>query len=222
MPVSVSQILTKYPGGRAQSKSVFGVDILTIELIDENKIKISLSHSDMERLDISYSELDYSNMDTRRIIWTLLCEAKNSLELELDLFSKMMVEVLPSSSDGCTILFTVLDSPSQTQQSKILIKKNCKPCVYEFSDLDSLIPAITGPLFHESLTADDCELYTIDGRYRLIITISGRRSLDLPDMFTEFGVYIGEGKSYAAYTREHGKLIADCENIKKLVEAFSL
>ena len=91
---------------------------MTIELIDENKIKISLSHSDMERLDISYSELDYSNMDTRRIIWTLLCEAKNSLELELDLFSKMMVEVLPSSSDGCTILFTVLDSPSQTAAVK--------------------------------------------------------------------------------------------------------
>lgn len=204
-----------------QSKFVNGVDILTIELLDENKIKISLSHSDMERLDISYSELDYSNMDTRRIIWTLLCEAKNSLELELDLFSKMMIEVLPTSSDGCTILFTILDSSSQSQQSKILIKKNCKPCVYEFSELESLISAVTGPLYHETLSADDCELYILNGRYRLIIVISGRRTLDLPDMFTEFGDYIGEGKSYAAYTREHGKLIADCDGIKKLAAAFS-
>ena len=196
---------------------------MNIELISENKIKIALNSEDMKRLDISYSEFDYASMNTRRIIWTLLCEAKNSLDLELDLFSKMMIEVVPEGEDGCIIFFTIIDGgTSSSAQSKILIRKNFKPCIFEFKNSDQLMHAFENINYIPETAFNNSELFLMGNRYRLILSTFNRDPNDIPDHFTEFGAYIGEGFDLAAVTREHGKLIADSSGVKKMAKAFCL
>lgn len=191
---------------------------MDIEMISDNKIKITLKREDMQKLDISYSEFDYSSMNTRRIIWTLLCEAKNSLSMDIDLFSKMMIEVLPEKEEGCTVFFTMLEEGTCSAQSKIMIRKNLKPCIFEFETAEELMAALEGMGSFPADTLNDSELFLMGERYRLIVSTMGRGSVCLPDYFTEFGRYIGEGNTMAAYTKEHGKHLADASGIKRMVQ----
>lgn len=41
----------------------------------ENRITIELSARDMDALNITYEQMDYSNIETRRVVWTLLDRA---------------------------------------------------------------------------------------------------------------------------------------------------
>ena len=45
---------------------------LKIELCGEDRLRITLNQADLEQLSISFEELDYGRMETRRIIWELL------------------------------------------------------------------------------------------------------------------------------------------------------
>ena len=52
---------------------------MKIDSNSEGKITVALSNEDMNELDITYDELDYSNIETRRVIWTLLDKAGQQL-----------------------------------------------------------------------------------------------------------------------------------------------
>lgn len=52
---------------------------MKIEAPEENKIVVRLTADDMTKLHITYEEMDYANIETRRVIWTLLDEARRSL-----------------------------------------------------------------------------------------------------------------------------------------------
>lgn len=189
---------------------------MDFQMVSDNKIKITLKREDMQKLDINYSEFDYSSMNTRRIIWTLLCEAKNSLAVDIDLFSKMMIEVLPEKEEGCIVYFTLLEEDACCGQSKIMIRKNMKPCIFEFTSVEELMSALEGLGSFPQDTLNDSELFLMERHYRLILNTVGRSTVSLPDYFSEFGSYIGEGNAIASYTREHGKMLADAKGVKKL------
>ena len=46
-------------------------------LINENKIKVMLSASDLEDFEIEAKDLDYANTDTKRMFWDVLSRAKH-------------------------------------------------------------------------------------------------------------------------------------------------
>ena len=50
----------------------------------ENRIVVELSAQDMIELDITYEDMDYSAIETMRVIWTLLDAAGKYLGRELD------------------------------------------------------------------------------------------------------------------------------------------
>ena len=80
---------------------------MKIEAIGEEKILVALSDKDMNELDITYDEMDYSNIETRRVIWTILDEAKRSLGKPIDTNGRILIEVTPSDDGGCIMCFTL-------------------------------------------------------------------------------------------------------------------
>ena len=62
---------------------------MKIDSNSEGKITVALSNEDMNELDITYDELDYSNIETRRVIWTLLDKAGQQLGKCIDTDSKL-------------------------------------------------------------------------------------------------------------------------------------
>ncbi len=103
---------------------------MKIEAPQENKIIVELTTDDMSELDITYERMDYSNIETRRVIWTLLDRARQTLGRDIDPSGKMLIEALPKPSGGCVIYFTVLDDEirSAGQRNVFQIKKEYIYC----------------------------------------------------------------------------------------------
>ncbi len=124
--------LTKYLGG---------ID-LKIESNGEEKITVTLSHIDMADLDITYDEMDYSNIETRRVIWTILDKAKKTLGKSVDTDGKLLIEVAPAADGGCILHFTSSACTDTKSKKRLIMKKEAEPILFcpwdENAFLDSL------------------------------------------------------------------------------------
>lgn len=116
---------------------------MKIELQNEDKIVVELTRTDLKTLDITYEDMDYSNIETRRVIWTLLDEAKRVLGKDISPAERMLIEALPLEDGGCVLYFTVLPSSGYDKNSKRLVmKKEAEPILLYTKDCDSFIGAV--------------------------------------------------------------------------------
>jgi len=95
--------------------------------ISESALKVSLSREDMEQYDIEFDALDYSNVQTRRIIWSILDEAKRTLGFEA-VRENIYIRAFKNRGGGCELFV------SRSAASK-------EPLLYRFCDADLLTRA---------------------------------------------------------------------------------
>ena len=159
---------------------------MKIDSNSDGKITVALSNEDMNELDITYDELDYSNIETRRVIWTLLDKAGQTLGKSISTDSKLLIEVLPSKDGGCILHFTFLPSGDSKTKKRLIMKKETDPLLFTaFNECDFLdcIKIITS--MKERLISVDCYKYKSKFRFILYpeLTCSGSVSFIL----SEFG-----------------------------------
>lgn len=177
---------------------------MKIKAQTDNRICIELTNEDMVELDITYEELDYSNIETRRVLWTLLDEARHELGRNIRLTQKMLIEAVPNDKGGCTIYFTVTDEPYGKNGKKHLVKHGCTKTVCQSSDIDN-IGVLARVLFAAGNTVKS-ELYTDGEKYRLVISPDLSLQENIEATICEFCDICDE--STAAHTYEHWKLLA--------------
>ena len=189
---------------------------MNITVQAENTICIELSSLDMTELDITYEELDYSNIETRRVLWTLLDEAKHALGRDIRLTQKMLIEAVPDENGGCRIYFSVADEPQGRAGKKQFVKLSGMKTVCQSADIDNI-----GALA-QVLQKADCisksELYTDGEKYRLVVS-------QKPSFVWELNAIIREycdicDSSSVSFTSEHWKLLASPDAVG-LMSAFS-
>lgn len=170
----------------------------------ENRIVVELSPQDMIELDITYEDMDYSAIETRRVIWTLLDAAGKHLGRELDPSRKMIIEAMPLNSGGCILCFTMLDTAVKSKRSTLI--KQAANLICDFDSLDELYKAA------EEFSAVSCcarsSLYENSGKYRLIISSPFDMNL-LQRHFCEFADCRKCENLEAEFTREHWKLLVE-------------
>ncbi|MBR2877274.1 MAG: adaptor protein MecA [Clostridia bacterium] len=115
---------------------------MKIEAIGDEKILVALSDKDMNELDITYDEMDYSNIETRRVIWTILDEAKRSLGKNIDTDGKILIEVTQSDDGGCIMCFTTMPFTDGKSRKKLIMKKDAEPVIFKALDSDAFLDAI--------------------------------------------------------------------------------
>jgi hypothetical protein len=198
---------------RAPNQTI-GSDALHIEAIGENKIIICLSSGDMEDLDITYEDMDYSNIETRRVIWTILAQARQTLGRDIDPSGKMLIEAIPRESGGCEIHFTV--AFADTENGSPISKEAPQPLVCEFENASDLIDAARF-LSADTRGVTHSELYAAfeTGAYRMILTPGSPR---LQAALREFGRVLPSPALAAAITRERFEPLCTKECLQKLAE----
>lgn len=160
------------------------------------KIIVELSRDDMLDLDITYEDMDYSNIETRRVIWTILDKARLELGRDIDPSGKLTIETIPLDTGGCVIFFTVNDL---TTELKAVVSEN--ESVYEFDSIDNVIDLLSS-LKSKSPVGD---LYSNDaGKFRLIIKQS-EKSINKIKL-GEYSHLCRESKLAAEMTKEHWHL----------------
>lgn len=161
-----------------------------------SKIIVELTRSDMCELDITYESMDYSNIETRRVIWTILDKARHELGRDIDPSCKMTIETMPLDTGGCVIFFTVNDIP---QNIRTILSKGEN--VYEFDSIDNVIDLFAS--MKEDFPLGD--LYSDGkGKFRLITPFDER--LKVKTKFHEYAHLCREGRLAAEITKEHWKL----------------
>ena len=182
----------------------------------ENKIVVELTSDDLTELDITYEEMDYGNIETRRVIWTILDRARHTLSRDIDPSGKMLIETVPTPEGGCVLYITVLETPPHSLGCRgvLRIHKERTRFTYAFASLDDLTACAAR--IRESVR-EPCRssLFLLDGQYRLTVhsALPPRR---VRTLLAEYGVPCADGALPDAFLREHGKLLAEDDAIEKL------
>ena len=173
---------------------------MTFHPISKNKIIAELSKEDMQELDITYEELDYSNIETRRVIWTVLDKIRKYSGKDIDPSCNLLIEAVANSDGGCLLCFTI---PEQGKGSfcaqKPVMTKNTSGVVFEFENADSLLDMLKS-IGHDGLPSGN-RLFRKNGRYRLLLdrtpAAAERRTME------EYGRFIGQNPVLTAHLLEH-------------------
>lgn len=188
---------------------------MKIEAPEENKIIVRLTADDMTKLHITYEEMDYANIETRRVIWTLLDEARRELGRDIDPSGRMLIEALPAGEGGCVLQFTVLAQDIKQQATRHLtMKKSNAPLIYEFPTAQLLLDAAES-VKRLKLHPPESELYRQAHSYRLIVSAAECAEL-LSIALSEFGSLCGQGELPAAFTREHWQGICNSNALEQI------
>ena len=177
---------------------------MNITVQAENTICIELTKQDMTELDITYEELDYSNIETRRVLWTLLDEAKHTLGRDIRLTQKMLIEAVPDDNGGCRIYFSVADEPNGKPGKKQLVKLSGTKTVCQSHSIDNI--GALAMVLQKIDCISKSELYTDGEKYRLIVNQKVSFSGDLTAIIREYCDMCDN--SSASFTSEHWKLLA--------------
>lgn len=182
----------------------------------EDKIIVDLTKQDMLDLEITYEEMDYSTIETRRVIWTVLDEAGKALGREFDPSRRMIIEAMPKNGGGCVLSFTILDGKRKYLPKQQLLKKPHEKIMCEFENADSLFRAA-----HAAGTESrklSSSLYENGGKYRLIVSsaedISGIRRC-----FSEFGSCEDCHPLECDFTKEHWNEIIGENALDRILKA---
>ena len=178
--------------------------VLKIKEIGDEKIVVSLSEDDMKDLDITYDEMDYSNIETRRVIWTILDEARINLGKSIDMQGKILIEVCPDENGGCIMYFTVMPQNDGKSGKKLIMKKDAEPLLLELSDENAFIDVFR-ILKEKKENVVSFEGYKYKNKYYYIIQPKVASSVYLTYLLSEFGDIEIAAKEDTATLCEYGK-----------------
>lgn len=159
----------------------------------DGSIMVELSSEDMQRLDITYDMLDYSNIETRRVLWTVLDEARLALGRDIDISEKMLIEAIPSADGGCVFYFS---RPARAKRGDISLRLHERESLCRMSSADELLSLLE---FLKGLGRGlELEVFC-DGREYAVLLLSELE----PQLLAEFGYMEKSIGLCAAHLREH-------------------
>ena len=177
---------------------------MKIEAIGEEKILVALSDKDLNELDITYDEMDYSNIETRRVIWTILDEAKRSLGKPIDTEGKILIEVTPSDDGGCVMCFTTMPATDYKSKKKLIMKKEAEPILFKAMDENAFLDTLN-TLKCNTDAYKSLDLFSFDNNIYFVIYPKLTSTERLTYILSDFGdVFFGEARLLSRVT-EYGK-----------------
>lgn len=142
---------------------------MKIDIISQDQLQVCLDAKDLKQLDITVEDMDYNNIETRRVIWTLLDQARKECDTSLDLSGRLRIEVTPEADGGCTIFFTALEAEElPPRPQRLLMKPVAKPMVFQVEDADLLFEIARR--IPEKCRLPRTDLYEKEGRYRIVVS----------------------------------------------------
>ena len=111
-----------------------------IKIISDEKLKVTLTATDLERYGIRIEDIDYDNTETRRVFWTILDQAK--LETGFNAAtSRIFIQIYPDTAGGCEMYVSKVkkrgDDTVNVHSASLLPKEH----IYRIETLDHLLSA---------------------------------------------------------------------------------
>ncbi|MBQ8783683.1 MAG: adaptor protein MecA [Clostridia bacterium] len=173
---------------------------MNIHSLGKNKFIVELSRSDMQELDITYEEMDYSKIETRRVIWTILQKVRDDFGKDVDPTGNLLIEASADSQGGCVLSFTVSEKRRSCDLRQALkLTKTTDSIVYEFSSENALLDMLTA--VGASAFKNQNRLFKNGERFRLVL----KKQPGYADkmLIEEYGAQVGRDTLTLSHTFEH-------------------
>ncbi len=109
---------------------------MEVILINDSKLKVMLSKSELAEYAISVDDLDLDSDASRKAFWEILRDAKAETGFETA-HNRLFVQAYPSKDGGCELYVTCLPIPEGDMEAKRGVKPVCY--VYGFPNLKQLL-----------------------------------------------------------------------------------
>lgn len=180
---------------------------MKIEADGEEKIAVTLTERDMQDFDITYDEMDYSNIETRRVIWTILDEAKRVLGKPINIDNRLLIQVSPGEDGGCIMHFSQLQDHGSHIKKRLVMKKDTEPVVFCAFDCNSFIESVSLIKNRPELQQEP-EFFILEESYYVILYPSPSQTEKMVMDLCEFGSVSIGGKKEIARLYELGKALS--------------
>ena len=175
---------------------------MTVDTINENKLRICLDAKETRQLFGSYEKIDYNDPDTRFALNLILKQALPDADFTLNC-QRLYVEVSPALSGGCNIYFTKTNIKGKRYRST---NNAIFQYIFEFDSCQDAINA-SKELVKLNFSNDiDSKFYKLDSKYRMII-LSRQNALDISFVMKEFSRLLSNQDNEKQKTIEYGKEI---------------
>lgn len=182
---------------------------MTVYKIGCDKIKITLTHSEVLSYFGDYEKIACPTADTKLAMKLLLKESMAETGFEAD--GRLLVEVKARERTGCIIEITA--AGMRTAGSRNI---KYRGLMLEFSDSESMLSGVT--CLYRHFRRLKSSLYKMPKTYRLIV--NSRTDRDFFFM-NEFCLHQSDSPFETAYTEEHGRLLIKDTAVEKIGSAFS-
>ena len=173
---------------------------MKISVPKDKFIFIELTHEDMKQMNITYEQMDYSDIRTRAVIDSLLEEAKKSLGYSLSLPDKVRIEALPSFDGGCILFLTVSTKPLRYK-----LKAGGVQLSFAFDRAEHIFD-LAESLSEKERAALRTSLYIYEGKN--ILFVEGKLRHSLVARINEYATPFRTDSNARALIREYGKCIS--------------
>lgn len=190
---------------------------MIITVRNDYRIEAELTENELSEYGITYEELDYGNIETRRALWHILDDIRKKSGRDIGFSGKLLIEVMKENSEKYRFCFTSLSHGKDSVSIKQLVKSENPPVCTEFEDFEALLNAVA--YLTPSKTS---ALYEKNGKYRLIAEIGLSEMSYFADIAGEFGVCLTESALRKAECLEHWHCLISSDALKTLTEAFSV
>ncbi len=180
---------------------------MKIEADGEEKIAVTLTERDMQDFDITYDEMDYANIETRRVIWTILDEAKRVLGKPINIDNRLLIQVSPGEDGGCIMHFSQLNDQCTHSKKKLVMKKDAEPVVFRAFDCNALVDGVA-LLKQDGTLFDTAEVFMLEDEYYIILHPAPARTEKLLLELCEFGDVTLACKKELARLYESGRALS--------------
>ena len=191
----------------------------------KGRLKAILSPEDMDSFGVTYSQMDYGDVKTRRLLAWVLESARRQTGFRCPESTRLLIELFPvlkgglgglGGLGGCVIVFTILEQMGTERPAQ----RAEEVFVFAFSPLEPLgqaAAALAGRSFPRGCR---CALYRLGEEYRIVCHLP-RPLRDLNEHpcrreLLRRGRCAGTGELAEAYCEEHGTLLAPQNALEKL------
>ncbi len=184
--------------------------LLKIDKINNKTVKITLNIHDMQKLNITYDEMDYQKPETKKAISQIIKVIKPQIIIDPN-ESKIFVEAFPNEDGGCFLFVNIVDNKLYHKKSNHSFDT---PLIFEFENLDILTDCcvILQNLYNHTIIKSS--LYLLYGKYRLLIYTYCKMDDEIINLLKEHCEYISKGAFAAALTMEHSQDIIESNAIE--------
>ncbi len=181
-------------------------------------MKVILSQQDLQKLNITFNEINYYSNNTKNVIKQILTQAKNITGFNY-VGKTLLIEVLPYKENGCIIYFSSIKNyKNHSQLKKSIFKKYS----FEYSNIEDLIISSTLLFEKHGYKIFKSSLYTNkkSKKYFLTISVISPEDNEIITLLEEFAQQKIKGPIFQSLIDEHFKLIIKDNAIEVIYNNF--